>query len=587
MAVLKNRAKMSTSTTGTGTITLGSAESGYQTFADAGVANGDVVRYVIEDGNNWEIGTGTYTATGTTLSRTVSESSNSDAAINLSGSATVFIGAAAEDVVGGPRGADFDDNVKVRFGTTPDLEIYSDGTKSVINEIGSSHLVIQGQEIQFNNAAGTRLMDINSAQVELRHSGNKKMETNSAGIQTTGTVNVNGAYTLPTSDGTNGQVLTTDGSGAVTFADAGGGGGDPDLYRDNASSATTPVASGTNAVAMGDTAVASGDNAFALGNDTDATGLNSLALGKGAQAVSTRCIAIGLNASASADRAISIGNNGNVVTATYGTSIGSGSNGSGSTVAGSGAVALSNARAGGSDSFAAIIANNTSSYGATGANSIAMGKLAKATGAYSTAIGESTEATASNSVCLGYYSQSTAQGSVAIGYDAQATAAKSFSFGLKVRNAIQNAFRFAGGHFSSAGDAQSGIYILRSDTTDATAEALTTNNSTASTDNQIILANEAAMTFTGTVVVREDATDGDDYAGWEIKGVIMRQGQASDTALGTGIVNSLYHTAGLANAAVALSADTTNGGLKIQVTGIASTNLNWVATVHTSEVVNA
>ena len=99
MAVLKNRAKMSTSTTGTGTITLGSAESGYQTFADAGVANTDVVRYVIEDtGGAFEIGTGTYTSSGTTLSRTVSESSNSNNAINLSGSATVFIGATAEDI---------------------------------------------------------------------------------------------------------------------------------------------------------------------------------------------------------------------------------------------------------------------------------------------------------------------------------------------------------------------------------------------------------------------------------------------------------------------------------------------------------
>lgn len=98
MAVLVNRAKMSTSTTGTGTITLGSAEDGYQTFADAGVANSDVVRYIIEDGSNFEIGTGAYTSSGTTLSRTVSESSNSNNAINLSGSATVFVGATAQDL---------------------------------------------------------------------------------------------------------------------------------------------------------------------------------------------------------------------------------------------------------------------------------------------------------------------------------------------------------------------------------------------------------------------------------------------------------------------------------------------------------
>lgn len=99
MVKLVNRAKMSTATTGTGTITLGSAESGYQSFADAGVADGETVRYVIEDGTDWEIGTGTYTASGTTLSRSVEESSNSDAAISLSGSAVVFATAAAADVM--------------------------------------------------------------------------------------------------------------------------------------------------------------------------------------------------------------------------------------------------------------------------------------------------------------------------------------------------------------------------------------------------------------------------------------------------------------------------------------------------------
>ncbi len=98
MVKLVNRAKMTTSTTGTGVVTLAAADNGYQTFASAGVTDGEIVRYVIEDGDNWEIGSGTYTASGTTLSRIVSESSNSDAAINLSGSATVFVGAAAEDL---------------------------------------------------------------------------------------------------------------------------------------------------------------------------------------------------------------------------------------------------------------------------------------------------------------------------------------------------------------------------------------------------------------------------------------------------------------------------------------------------------
>ena len=95
MVTLVNRAKVATATTGTGTLTLGSAESGYQSFSDAGVVDTDVVRYVIEDGTDWEIGTGTYSAG--TLTRTVSESSNVDAALNLTGSAVVFVSAVADD----------------------------------------------------------------------------------------------------------------------------------------------------------------------------------------------------------------------------------------------------------------------------------------------------------------------------------------------------------------------------------------------------------------------------------------------------------------------------------------------------------
>jgi hypothetical protein len=99
MAKLYNLARMTTATTGTGTITLGSAVSGFLTFALAGVANGETVSYGIKDGANSEVGTGTYTSAGTTLTRSVTKSTNSDSAISLSGSAEVYITARKEDIL--------------------------------------------------------------------------------------------------------------------------------------------------------------------------------------------------------------------------------------------------------------------------------------------------------------------------------------------------------------------------------------------------------------------------------------------------------------------------------------------------------
>ena len=82
MAKLYNLGRMTTATTGTGTITLGVAVAGYLTFANAGVQNGDVLFYGINDGSNSEVGFGTYTSSGTTLTRNVIKSTNSNAAIN-------------------------------------------------------------------------------------------------------------------------------------------------------------------------------------------------------------------------------------------------------------------------------------------------------------------------------------------------------------------------------------------------------------------------------------------------------------------------------------------------------------------------
>ena len=109
---------------------------------------------------------------------------------------------------------------------------------------------------------------------------------------------------------------------------------------------------------------------------------------------------------------------------------------------------------------------------------------------------------------------------------------------------------------------------------------------TASTSNSWIPSNNSAHAFSGTVIARQDGTDGDNYAAWEVKGAVMKADNAASMVVGAAIINSLYHTSGASAWAVTIAANTTLGSAEVKVTGASSTNISWVTTIDTSEVVN-
>ena len=297
------------------------------------------------------------------------------------------------------------------------------------------------------------------------------------------------------------------------------GGGTPDLYADNYDGTSTkPSATGTNGIALGRLAVASGNRSISVGGGATATGLFS--------------------------------------------------------------TALTNSYASGGDAFAAAISTGSSSYGATGANSVAIGQLAKATGT-GVAIGHSAQATTNYAYSIGFGSIASGNYSFSAGRDTTASARGTVALGEASLANLQGKMSFAASKFAAQGDAQSGTFVLRSDTTDATAEALTTSNTTAATTNQIILPNNSAYAFHGTIVARQQATQGTACAAWKVEGLIRREGSAGTTVLVNSATTVIDNTPAWG---MALSADTTNGGLAITVTGAAATNIRWVATIHTSEV---
>ena len=338
--------------------------------------------------------------------------------------------------------------------------------------------------------------------------------------------------------------LSSDGTSLLLNGTAigGGGGGGADLYAANESSPTAqPSATGANAVAIGDQAIASGSDSFAIGEHSDATGTRTHAFGFAAVATHTNALALGTSRTFAAD-----------------------------------ATAIS-------------IANNSTSYGASGSNSIAGGYLNKATATYSLCWGGKSnvaQSGGSSAVVGGWQNNCSGAYSFIGGGRGNKITSGSYSRagGLQADVNGTGIYTWSSGRFSSDGDAQTSKRVLIASTTDATATVLGTQNINSLAANQVTLPNNSAFAFHGTIVARQQAADGTACAAWKVEGLIRREGSANTTVLVNSATTVLDNTP---NWGMALSANTSLGCLKIEVTGAASTDVRWVATIHTSEVTYA
>jgi hypothetical protein len=241
------------------------------------------------------------------------------------------------------------------------------------------------------------------------------------------------------------------------------------------------------------------------------------------------------------------------------------------------------------------ISRSNSLFVATGADSFVTGVSNRATNTASGCLsGDSNNASGTRSVTLGGFSN-TASGSDSVcvgGQQSVASAADAITFGSRVAANRLGMNAQARGLISTTGDAQRGTVVMRRQTTDATPANLSLDGaaptgSTITTSTHFILLNNQAVFADIRVVAR--STSGTDHAAYMRRVLIKRDANAASTAI---IGTVLSPTADIESAGatawdVGVTADTTNGGMLITVTGAAATTINWVASVEFVETIRA
>lgn len=155
--MLANRVRELTTTTGTGDLTLAGALAGHIRFADAFSA-GDAVTYVIEDGDNYEIGNGIFTLAGQVERTEVLETlvdgtytgGGGASPIALSGNARVFCAATSQFLLSATEEADLIREATVDAGVTVDGVLIKDGGASFTDTVDIA--VSDGSALSVRNA---------------------------------------------------------------------------------------------------------------------------------------------------------------------------------------------------------------------------------------------------------------------------------------------------------------------------------------------------------------------------------------------------------------------------------------------------
>jgi hypothetical protein len=134
-----------------------------------------------------------------------------------------------------------------------------------------------------------------------------------------------------------------------------------------------------------------------------------------------------------------------------------------------------------------------------------------------------------------------------------------------------------------SGRSQNSVLTLVRQTTTATATVLTSNPNAAGGTNQVVLPNNSAYYVRGSCIAT--VTGGGNTKAWSFEAAIKRGANAASTAIvGAVIKNIVAADAGAATWDITIDADTTNGCLRVQVTGQAATTIRWVCSLNSTEV---